>query len=168
MTRRVLVAGIGNIFLTDDGFGSAVVQRLARERFPEGVRLIDFGIRGIHLAYELSSGYDAAILIDAAPRGGAPGTIYVIEPDMDEIANVKDQVSVAETHDLNPVAVLALLSQIGDSVARVVVVGCEPETVADGMGLSPAVAASVDQAAEAVRTLVAEMSLEPSVELVGG
>ena len=82
MTSGMLVAGIGNIFLSDDGFGVEVVSRLARAELPDGVRVTDYGISGMHLAYDLASGFDAAILVDAAPRGEAPGTVYVIEPDL--------------------------------------------------------------------------------------
>ena len=156
MSGRVLVAGIGNIFLGDDGFGSEVARRLAGEPFPEGVRVTDFGIRGLHLAYDLLDGYDTAILIDAAPRGGAPGTIYVIEPDLP--AEPSPGGSILDAHGMEPVAVLGLLSTLGGSVGRVLVVGCEPATVEEGIGLSEPVARAVDEAARVVRELVAEIT----------
>lgn len=168
MTPRLLVAGIGNIFLSDDGFGVEVIRRLGDAHVPDEVRVVDFGIRGIHLAYELSSGYDAAILIDAAPRGGAPGTLYVIEPDLSEPVSAGDPVTMADAHSLDPVAVLALLRQIGGSVARIVIVGCEPATIEDGIGLSAPVEAAIDGAAALVLELIAEMLVAPPAELVGG
>lgn len=167
MSVRVLVAGIGNIFLGDDGFGVEVARRLAHEPFPEGVRVADFGIRGLHLAYELLDGYDTAILIDAAPRGGAPGTVYVIEP---ELAGDETHAggSLLDAHGMEPVAVLGLLATLGGSVGRVLVVGCEPATIEEGIGLSEPVARVVAEAVRVVRELVAEVSLEAVAGSAGG
>jgi len=151
MSGRVLVAGIGNIFLGDDGFGVEVAQRLAGEAFPAGVRVVDFGIRGLHLAHELLNDYDTAILVDAAPRGGTPGTLYVIEPDP---APTPD--APFDAHALNPEAVLAAVKALGGEVGRVLVVGCEPATVEEGIGLSAPVARAVDEALRVVRDLVAD------------
>ncbi|MDQ3672988.1 MAG: hydrogenase maturation protease [Gemmatimonadota bacterium] len=161
MSPRVLVAGIGNIFLGDDGFGVEVAQRLLRESFPEEVRVADFGIRGLHLAYELLDGYDLAILIDAAPRGGAPGTLYVIEPDLEELpgATATDAPAL-DAHGMDPVAVLAMARTLGGEMGRVLVVGCEPAEIEERIGLSEPIAGMVEEAVRVVRELVAaEVSL---------
>jgi hydrogenase maturation protease len=158
--QRILVAGIGNIFLGDDAFGVAVAQRLRQCPWPAGVRVVDFGIRSFDLAYALGDGYDVAILIDALPRDEPPGTLYVIEPDLDEL---NDQETVAiETHAMDPVKVLRLAHTLGSQPRRVLVVGCEPATVeADengNMGLSAPVQASLDEAVRLVEQLVLEVS----------
>jgi hydrogenase maturation protease len=153
---RVLVAGIGNIFLGDDGFGVAVAGRLRDRPLGEGVVVADFGIRGVHLAYELADGkYDAAILVDAVSRGGEPGTLYAIEPGIDSGAVDTD---AADAHGLTPDGVIAWVRQVGGHLPRIVVVGCEPATVEESMDLSPAVSASVDGAIAMIRDLVAQMS----------
>ncbi|HEY7171079.1 MAG TPA: hydrogenase maturation protease [Vicinamibacterales bacterium] len=152
----VLVAGIGNVFLGDDGFGVEVAQRLSRERFDAAVEVADFGIRGVHLAFELASGrYDAAILVDAVSRGAAPGTLFAIEPDLAGAARTD---AVADAHTLTPDAVLAWVRHVGACPPRILIVGCEPENVEESMGLSPPVAASIDGAIAMIRGLVAQMS----------
>jgi len=153
---RILVAGIGNMFLGDDGFGVEVARRLSGQTLGEHIDVVDFGIRGIHLAFELSGGrYDAAVLVDAVSRGGAPGTVYVIEPD---VGGEACDPSAADAHSLTPDAVLAWIRQVGGTRPRVVVVGCEPETTAESMELSAPVAAAIDQAMQTIRDLVGEMS----------
>jgi len=153
---RILVAGIGNIFLGDDGFGVEVVRRLSGQRLGDGVDVVDFGIRGIHLAYELTGGrYGAAILVDALSRGGTPGTLYAIEPDRD---GGPDAAIEADGHNLTPDAVLEWVHRVGGHVARVVIVGCEPATTDESMELSAPVAESIDCAIDIVRALVGEMS----------
>lgn len=148
---RTLVAGIGNIFLSDDGFGVEVARRLAVGPLPEGVCVRDFGIRGIHLAFELLGGnYDRTILVDATPRGGSPGTVYLIEPSFDEAATS----DIADAHSMNPAAVFATLKQLGGAPRNVRIVGCEPGSVEEGMELSAPVAAAVDEAVRMVRRLV--------------
>jgi hydrogenase maturation protease len=122
MPMRVLVAGIGNVFLADDGFGVVLADRLGRQQWPAGVQVADFGIRGMDLAYTLLDGWDAAILLDAAPRGEAPGTLYVIEPELDA-ADV-----APEAHGMDPVTVLALARSLGGTPPRTLVLGCEPRT----------------------------------------
>ena len=103
MTRpRILVAGIGNIFLGDDGFGSEVARRLLARPLPAEVRVVDFGIRGFDLAYALLDGYDVTVFVDATPRGGEPGTIYTIEPDLSEIREPDAREMMVETHGMNP------------------------------------------------------------------
>ena len=156
---RVLVAGVGNVFLGDDGFGVEVARRLADETLPGWVRVGDFGIRGVHLAYELLEGYEAAILVDAAPRGEAPGTVYVIEPDLDgePDPSVQDGSGVlVDAHGMEPDAVFALLKALGGDIPKLLVVGCEPAEVSERMGLSPPVAGAVDQAVAVVRELIGE------------
>src|SRR4029077_13376811 len=117
MKQRMLVAGIGNIFLQDDGFGVEVVRRLAAESLPEWVRVADFGIRGVHLAYDMLDGdYDAAILVDAAPRGGQPGTVYLIEPDI-EAVDTREPVSL-DAHGMDPQGVLQTIKTLGGMGGR--------------------------------------------------
>ncbi|HET9772594.1 MAG TPA: hydrogenase maturation protease [Acidimicrobiia bacterium] len=157
MSKGILVAGIGNIFQSDDGFGSEVARRLlAGPPLPDGVSVVDYGIRGVHLAYELLDGYDAAILVDATRQGDAPGTIYVIEPDVEGIETESGlaEAGIVDAHGMDPASVLALLHSLGGHVDRLLVVGCEPADVEEGMGLSDNVAAAVDEACRVVRRLV--------------
>jgi hydrogenase maturation protease len=153
----VLVAGIGNIFQSDDGFGSEVARLLlAGPPVPEGVRIVDYGIRGVHLAYDLLDGCDAAILVDATSQGGDPGTIYVIEPDVDTIETETGlaEAGIVDAHGLDPASVLALLRSLGGHIDRLLVVGCEPADVEEGMGLSQPVAGAVEEACGVVRQLI--------------
>jgi hydrogenase maturation protease len=164
----VLVAGIGNVFLSDDGFGVAVVTQL-RERggLPDGVEVVDTGIRGMHLAYQLLDGYRALVLVDATQRGGEPGTVYTLEHDLDA---PRDEAAPAQPaldgHGMEPAAVLALLDGLAGSmdlarpVGRVLVVGCEPAVLEEGIGLSPAVAAAVEPARQAVIELVTALTID--------
>ena len=150
----MLIAGIGNVFLGDDGFGVEVVRRLAQRELPPGVHVADFGIRGLHLAYELlDGGYDRVVLVDLTPRGGRPGTVYLIEPDPDDLGT--SRTSVADAHAMTPDAVFALLRSLGGRPPHTLIVGCEPESVDEGMGLSPAVETAVDDAVELVLGVVA-------------
>ncbi|RCW44639.1 hydrogenase maturation protease [Halopolyspora algeriensis] len=159
MSARVLAAGVGNVFLGDDGFGVDVVGRLAAEQVPEGVHVADFGIRGVHLAYELLDGYDAVLLIDALPRGDEPGTLYVLEPDLDTLEPLTPGTGgvTMDAHGMNPEAVLSLCKTLGGLPGRALVLGCEPADCSERMGLSEPVAAAVDPAVEKVRELLAEM-----------
>ncbi len=151
----ILVAGVGNIFLGDDGFGVEVARRLAGVDLPPDVKVTDFGIRGVHLAYELLDGYEFVILIDASPRGGEPGTLYVIEPEAEPEPD-PDEIPPLDAHGMDPGAVLALLRVLGGRVDRIVVVGCEPAIADEGMTLSPPVEAAVDQAVALVQELINE------------
>jgi hydrogenase maturation protease len=160
---RVLVAGIGNIFLGDDGFGVEVARLLAGRELPAGVDVVDFGIRGMDLAYALGSGYDVAILVDAAPRGEPPGTLSVIEPQVD------DAETGIETHGMDPVSVLRLARTLGPAPARTLVVACEPATVMTGdpdedvvVELSEPVLAAVVNAVGLVEELLAEVTAAPA------
>jgi hydrogenase maturation protease len=156
---RVLVAGVGNIFLTDDGFGSEVVRRMAGEQLPAGVEMVDFGIRGVHLAYQLLDGYDVLVVVDAAPRGHVPGTVSLLEVDPADVADSARAVSdgeapLVDAHGLEPAAILSMLGSLGGTVARVVVVACEPASVEEGIGLTEPVQAAVPRAIEMVRELM--------------
>jgi hydrogenase maturation protease len=142
---KILVAGVGNIFFGDDGFGPEVLRRLGP--LPDGVRGVDFGIRGVDLAYTMSEGWDAVIFVDATARGGAPGTLYVLEPRADELPS-------APGHGLLPGQALELMKQLGGSIGRLRLVGCEPETVEPAMGLSQPVAAAVPPAVTLLHELI--------------
>jgi hydrogenase maturation protease len=170
----VLVAGIGNIFQSDDGFGVEVIRRLAPhpERMPDGVELLDVGIRGMHLAYQLLDGYSALVLVDATARGGRPGELYLLEHDLSARPEPGGpDVPVPDAHDMTPDAVLALLGTLATAsgqhptagLRRVLVVGCEPTTVEDGMGLSEPVEAAVDRAATAVVRVVTDLLDPPPI-----
>ncbi|MBA2262041.1 MAG: hydrogenase maturation protease [Solirubrobacterales bacterium] len=154
---RVLVAGIGNVFLADDGFGVEVAALLAREELPAGVEVRDFGIRGLALAYELQEGWDAVVLVDAVPRGGQPGTLYVIEPE------IEDGQMAMDAHGMDPVKVLGLARSLGSLPPRILVVGCEPEVHMTGeeedivMELSAAVRAATVEAVGLVRSVLDDL-----------
>lgn len=157
--RRVLVAGVGNIFLGDDGFGVETVQRLIRYGLPEGVDAVDFGVRGVHLAYQLLDGYRTLVLVDATSRGGTPGTVYLIEAETGPVESVGSL--ALDGHRMGPDAVLALLATLsagtdGVPPERVLVVGCEPASLEEGMGLSPPVADAVEDAVRLVRQVIEE------------
>jgi hydrogenase maturation protease len=157
-TRSILVAGIGNIFMGDDGFGVEVATRLARRTWPPGVHVADFGIRGYDLAYALVAGHDHAILIDACPRRHPPGSVFVIEPDIDL------EPPMLDPHAMDPIQVLRLARTLGELPGTVRIIGCEPATFGpeEGqLGLSPEVAAAVDRAAEIVALLITKLSGEP-------
>lgn len=162
MKGRVLVAGVGNVFLSDDGFGVEVVRALQRAGgLPGDVELVDTGIRGMHLAYQLLDGYAALVIVDATQRGGAPGTLYTLEHDLDAPRTGTPEF---DAHGMDPLAVLDQLESLSSSmgidrpVGRVLVVGCEPALLDEGMGLSPPVAAAVDDAVRAVTDLIASLS----------
>ena len=153
---RILVAGIGNVFLGDDGFGVEVAGRLARSELPAGVHVEDYGIRGMDLAYALQD-YDVAVFVDAVPRGQAPGTLYLIEAELDE-----DVVAV-DTHGMDPVKVIAMARALGGPLPRVLVVGCEPATrMADDAdeivaALSEPVRAALDGAVKLVESVIDDL-----------
>jgi hydrogenase maturation protease len=155
-TPKVLVAGIGNIFFGDDAFGSEVARRLEGQPWPLGVRVIDFGIRGLDLVYALCDGYDLTVLIDATPRGGTPGTLYLIEPDLPELADPASPEAMLDAHSLDPLQVLRAARSQGATLKGIVLVGCEPADLGEEgrLGLSEPVAAAVDEAAGVVTSLV--------------
>jgi hydrogenase maturation protease len=153
--HRLLVAGLGNVFLGDDAFGVEVAKRLATMALPETVRVLDAGIRSVHLAYELVEGnYDTAILIDIVSRGGDPGTVYVLEPEeADSLERVEAQ--APDGHAIQPQHVIALVRRLGGRVGRVLIVGCEPSRIDGDAGLSPAVDGAVGEATSLVLRLIA-------------
>jgi hydrogenase maturation protease len=168
VSGRILVAGIGNIFLGDDGFGCEVVRRLAEHELPEGVEVRDFGIRGMDLAYALMDPYDAVVFVDAVPRGEEPGTVYLIE------AEVPNEGEVAlDTHGMDPVSVIRLARVLGAEVPRTLVVGCEPQNIPGRRGgsqthpyddmlmeLSEPVQRAVDEAVKLVESIVEEVNAQ--------
>ena len=166
--RRVLVPGIGNVFLGDDGFGVAVAQRLLGRKLPPGVDVVDFGIRGLDLAYALGQAYHAAILIDAVPGGGAPGTLVVMqagEPDTGAAS--------LDGHRMDPLSVLELARRIGSLPEQVLIVGCKPEEISaewnpeTAMCLRIPVAAALDKAADLVQELAARLVAGPAPDTAG-
>lgn len=155
MAARILVAGIGNIFFGDDGFGPEVVAQL-RIDDPQ-VRVVDYGIRGMHLAYDLLDGYQGLVLVDAIPGQGCPGAIQVFEVDGES----PDAAIGLDAHEMNPAAMFATLRTLGGHPPRTIVVGCQADVVTDGIGLSDAVRAAVPGAVRAVRDTVAMLSARP-------
>jgi hydrogenase maturation protease len=155
---RILVAGIGNVFLGDDGFGVALAQRLSGRALPAGVEVADFGIRGLDLAFAMQEGYDAVMLLDATPRGGPPGTLYAIEVAADDHA-----APVLDAHGMDPAKVLALTRSLGGAVPPTYLVGCEPQTLMDGdedelvATLSAPVAGALPRGVELVESLLAQI-----------
>jgi hydrogenase maturation protease len=150
MKRRVLVAGIGNVFFSDDGFGVEVARRLATRPLPEGVAVSDFGIRGVHLAFEIVSGYDLVIVVDAVSRGGPPGTLYVLEPEADP-----DECN-PDAHSMELQNVLAFIEQLEAQPPRMLIVGCEPDSTEPGIGLGEIAEGAVERAVALVRNLCTE------------
>lgn len=154
---RILIAGVGNIFLGDDAFGVEVVRRLVGRELPSNVRVTDFGIRGYDLAYALLDGYDTTILVDACPRGDAAGTLYVIEPELSDLGGPEEQQGAVEAHSMNPLNVLRLATSLGGPLKRVLLVGCEPATLGpeEGqMGMSETVEAVIDDAVKLIESMV--------------
>jgi hydrogenase maturation protease len=166
---RILIAGVGNIFLGDDAFGVEVAQRLARRPLPDEVRVVDFGIRGLDLAYALLDGYEAVILVDATPRGGPPGTLYVLEPAQGGEAEPADGGPLVQTHGMDPVKVLRLAAAMGGRVERLLLVGCEPTSSGEAedvwLEMSEPVRAAVDEAVGLVESLAARLLRGEGVEV---
>ena len=166
---RVLVAGVGNIFLGDDAFGVEVVRELARRPVPAAVRVVDFGIRGLDLTYALLDGYETVILVDAAPRGGLPGTLYVLEVEQPAPA-VSAEGPTVEGHNLDPARVLRLAATMGSRVQRMLVVGCEPGTPGDveemSAGLSDPVRAAVVEAVLVIEGLIGKLLAAGGGEII--
>jgi hydrogenase maturation protease len=150
MSPRVLVAGIGNMFLGDDGFGPEVVRLMSARRVPEHTRIVDYGIRGLHLAYELLDGYDALVLVDALPAGDDPGTIRVLEVGQEHL----EKADGLDAHSMNPTAVLATLVTLGGDLPRTYVVGCTPMSTEESIGLSEPVAAALKPAVATITSLL--------------
>ncbi|WP_102142491.1 hydrogenase maturation protease [Mycobacterium hubeiense] len=152
-TSRILVAGIGNIFLGDDGFGPEVLRHMPQRLASERVRLRDYGIRGMHLAYDLLDGWDALVLVDALPSRGSPGALHVFQADHESLS-----ATVAlDAHAMDPAAVFASLNALGGTPPYTVVVGCEAANVDEGIGLSDPVASAVPDAVQAIEDVVAQL-----------
>jgi hydrogenase maturation protease len=150
VASRILIAGIGNVFFGDDGFGPEVVRRLSTEALPEGVELYDVGIRGMHLAYKLLDGWDLLVAVDTVARGGTPGTGYLIEADTTATSRQPD------AHSVDLPWVFAIVRALGGPLGRVLVVGCEPEALCERIGLSAPVAAAVEPAMKRIRQIAEE------------
>jgi hydrogenase maturation protease len=155
---RILVAGVGNSWLRDDGFGGEVARRLSDREMPSGVAVMDAGTGGLDLAYEVMRGYDALVIVDVSQQGGEPGTLYVMEPDEASVdGNIADGEAI-NPHGMDPKTVLRFVKSIGAWPGRVVVVACEPADVSDlGFGLSEQVQAALDRAVELVVETVDEL-----------
>jgi hydrogenase maturation protease len=155
VSQPILVAGIGNIFLGDDGFGPEVARRLAAGSeagpLPQGVRVVDYGIRGMHLAYDLLDGVGSLVIVDALPGEGPPGTLTVLEVEPEDLGEGE-----LDAHGMDPVSVLGSLGALGGELPPTYVVGCRPADLSEGIGLSAPVAGAVDEAAALVLRLVAE------------
>jgi hydrogenase maturation protease len=166
VTPRVLVAGIGNVFLGDDGFGSELARLLLGRQLPAGVRVVDYGIRGMHLAYDLLEGYEVLVLVDAVPGSDVPGTVRVLEIGERDLGPAG-----VDAHAMDPATVLASLRALGGRLPRTFVVGCVPADVSEGIGLSGPVLAALDTAAQVVADLVGRLltRVAPAVQArVGG
>jgi hydrogenase maturation protease len=153
-TSRILVAGIGNIFLGDDGFGPEVIRGIPQEFANPRVQVVDYGIRGMHLAYDLLDDWDALVLVDAVPSQGSPGTLHVFEADHESMSSTP----ALDAHSMDPAAVFASLAALGGEPPYTVVVGCEAENVDESLGLSPSVDGAVDGAVDAVADVVSTVS----------
>ena len=156
MKGTVLVAGIGNIFLTDDGFGPEVARRLAGCELPRNVKVVDYGIRGMHLAYDLLDGYDGLVIVDALPARGKPGDVVVLEVGPDDLGSGE-----FDAHGMEPGAVLATLGSMGGRLPPTYIVGCEPADLEEGIGLTPDVEAAIDRAIDAVLGVLNEQLAQP-------
>ena len=159
--KQILVAGVGNAWLQDDAFGGECARRLEARGVPSGVTVMDFGTGGLDLAYEIMRGYDALVILDASRRGGEPGTLYVIEPSMEEIAGSIEDGEAINPHSMDPATVLRFVRAVGGWSGKVVIVACEPGEVEDlGIGLSPALEAAVDQAIALIDETIAELQTD--------
>lgn len=167
MNPSILIAGVGNIFLGDDAFGVEAVRALALRPLPDGVTVVDYGIRGFDLAYALLDPWDAVVIVDALPRGGAPGTLYTLEPDMSCMGESPVPETLINPHGMDPMQVLQLAFSMGTVRARVVVVGCEPKDFGDElegrMGLSEPVQASIENAIQMLEDVVGQIRANSSM-----
>ncbi|MDT5330419.1 MAG: hydrogenase maturation protease [Mycobacterium sp.] len=159
ITSRILVAGIGNIFFGDDGFGPEVMRHVPQELASPHVELVDYGIRGMHLAYDLLDGCDALVLVDAVPNNGAPGTVHVFEADHEGLAATAG----LDAHAMDPGAVFASLNALGGTPPYTIVIGCEVANVDEGIGLSDPVADAVPDAVRAVEDVLSDLLARTSV-----
>jgi hydrogenase maturation protease len=159
----ILVAGVGNAWLRDDGFGGEVARRLQQRGLPDGVAVMDAGTGGLALAYEVMRGYDALVILDVTREGGDPGTLYVIEPDEDTIRGSIEDGEQINPHSMNPQTVLRYVKSVGAWPGRVVVIACEPADIDDmGWGLSDPVRAAVDRAVDLVLETIDDIRATPA------
>lgn len=161
---RILVAGIGNIFLGDDGFGSEVVRHVPVQPDNSGVRVVDYGIGGMHLAYDLLEAWDALVLVDAIPSRGSPGRLHVFEADHESGAAT----AALDAHSMDPAAVFASLTALGGNPPYTIVVGCEAESVDEGIGLTDAVTGAVPRAIHTVAEVIAGLQARSPAASVEG
>jgi hydrogenase maturation protease len=163
--RKVLVAGIGNAWMGDDGFGSEVVKQLGTVELPPGVAVMDFGTGGLNLAYEVMRGYDALLILDISQQGGSPGTLYVIEADEDSVdGSIQDGDSL-NPHGMDPKTVLRFVKSIGAWPGKVLVIACEPAVVEEiGFQLSESVAGAVEPAVKLVLEQIAELQTDAAYQ----
>ena len=156
--RSILIAGVGNAWLRDDGFGGEVARRLADRALPEGVDVMDAGTGGLDLAYEVMRGYDALVILDVSRQGGEPGTLYVMEPDEESVTGSIEDGDVINPHAMDPQTVLRFVKSVGAWPGRVVVIACEPAQVQEmGWGLSEQVREAVDRAVDLVVETIDEL-----------
>jgi hydrogenase maturation protease len=163
--KQILVAGVGNVFLQDDGFGTEVARRLAARGVPSGVTVLDFGTGGLKLAYEVMRGYDALVLVDISRQNGEPGTLYVMEPDPESIDGPMEEGDAINPHGMDPRTVLRFVKAVDGWPGKVVVIACEPATIEDvGIGLSAPVTAALDGAVELVLKTVEELGSDAAYQ----
>jgi hydrogenase maturation protease len=163
--RKILIAGVGNAWLRDDGFGGEVARRLQRRELPDGVAVMDVGTGGLDLAYEVMRGYDALVILDVSRQGGEPGTLYVMEAEEDEVQGAIEDGEVINPHSMDPQTVLRFVKSIGAWPGRVVVIACEPADVGQmGWGLSEQVKDAVERAVDLVVETIEELRSGATVQ----
>jgi hydrogenase maturation protease len=163
--RKILVAGIGNAWMGDDGFGAEVVKRLGEVELPRGVAVMDFGTGGLNLAYEVMRGYDALLILDISEQGGTPGTLYVIEADVDSVEAGIEDGDTLNPHGMDPKTMLRFVKSIGAWPGKVVVIACEPQTVAEiGFQLSESVAGALEPAVKLVLDTIGELQTDAAYQ----
>ena len=163
--RSILVAGVGNAWLRDDGFGGEVARRLEQRELPAGVSVMDVGTGGLDLAYEVMRGYDARVILDVSRQGGEPGTLYVMEPDEAEVQGSIEDGEVINPHAMDPHTVLRFVKSLGAWPGRVVVIACEPADVEEmGWGLSEQVQEAVERAVDLVVETIDSLRALPALE----
>jgi hydrogenase maturation protease len=163
--RKILVAGIGNAWMGDDGFGAEVVKRLGEVELPRGVAVMDFGTGGLNLAYEVMRGYDALLILDISEQGGTPGTLYVIEADVDSVEAGIEDGDTLNPHGMDPKTMLRFVKSIGAWPGKVVVIACEPQTVAEiGFKLSESVAGALEPAVKLVLETISELQTDAAYQ----
>lgn len=163
--ERILVAGLGNLFRGDDAFGSEVARRLMTRDLPSNVRVFDFGTRGYDFAFALAQGYRSVLIVDSVSRGAVPGTLFVIQPEQDELEQLCGDGFCDPSHDVNPMTAIRLASKLCKDLPHLVLVGCEPMDLGDevegSVGLSVPVAAAIEPAADRVVSLLDELCRMP-------